>query len=203
MFRMLKVAAMAVALGLSAVTVASATPASVSAPSSAEAASAAAAEASFMAQLHPKTGNITLAEADATLALGDKYYFLDAADTRKVLVDVWGNPPSLADGVLGMVLPAGRTPFNDWGAVVTFEKTGYVSDKDASTTNYDDYLKQLREGEASAPLESGLAVRGRRARGGVNDHGHSNPVRLADPARAGFSRQRGRTGAHPRPFLCM
>ena len=104
--------------------------------------------AAFMASLHPRTGAVPVAEAGATLQLGDKYYFLDKEDTRKVLVDQWGNPPSAADGVLGMVIPAGRTPFNDWGAVVTFEKTDYVADNDAATANYDSYITQIQKGEA-------------------------------------------------------
>ena len=156
MFRILKVAALAVGLGLglyaASAAVATPVPSSAEAPTKAQleaaAQSQAAAEASFMAGLHPKTGNVKLDEAEATLTLGDKYYFLDAADARKVIVDAWGNPPSAAEGILGMVIPAGRTPFNDWGAVVSFEKSGYVSDKDASTTNYDDYLKEIQKGEA-------------------------------------------------------
>ncbi len=100
-----------------------------------------------MAGLHPKTGNISIAEANSTLALGDAYYFLDKDETRKVLVDMWGNPPEAADGVLGMVVPKGKTPFNDWGAVVTFDKTDYVSDDDAATANYDSYITQIQEGE--------------------------------------------------------
>jgi uncharacterized membrane-anchored protein len=154
MFHMLRVAVLAAGLGFCTVSAAFATPAPSSAEAStkarleAAAQSQAAAEASFMAALHPKTGNVTLTEADATLALGDKYYFLDAADARKVIVDAWGNPPSAAEDVVGMIIPAGRTPFNDWGAVVSFEKSGYVSDKDASTTHYDDYLKEIQKGEA-------------------------------------------------------
>ncbi len=148
MFRVLKIAMLAIVLGVSAASIAAATPQSASASvESGEARSQAAAEASFMAQLHPKTGNISLAQADATLALGDKYYFLDAADARKVIVDAWGNPPSVAEDVLGMIVPAGKTPFNDWGAVVTYEKTDYVSDKDAETTNYDEYLQEIQKGE--------------------------------------------------------
>jgi uncharacterized membrane-anchored protein len=100
-----------------------------------------------MASLHPRTGNIAIPEADATLALGDAYYFLDKDETRRVLVDVWGNPPDAADGVLGMVIPKGGTPYSAWGAVVTFEKTDYVSDDDAATANYDSYVTEIQKGE--------------------------------------------------------
>jgi len=106
-----------------------------------------AAKAKIVAGLHQRTGDITIAEADATLKLGDSYYFLDKEDTRKVLVDVWGNPPETADGILGMVVPKGKTPLDDWGAVITYEKTDYVSDDDAATANYDSYIKQIQDGE--------------------------------------------------------
>jgi len=122
---------------------------SAEAPVSPEAAkkAMAAAEAKLMASLHPRTGNVSIPEADATLALGDAYYFLDKEETRRVLVDVWGNPPDAADGVLGMVIPKGGTPYSAWGAVVTFEKTDYVSDDDASTANYDSYVTEIQKGE--------------------------------------------------------
>ena len=107
----------------------------------------AAAQAKFVAGLRPQTGLIRLSD-DAVLNLGDAYYFVGPEDAKKVLVDAWGNPPSQADGVLGMVFPKGGTPFDSWGAVVTYEKTGYVSDKDAASTDYDKYIKQIQDGEA-------------------------------------------------------
>lgn len=84
-----------------------------------------------------------------TLHLGTGYYFLGADDSRKVLVDAWGNTKDTADGVLGMVFPSGQTPLDGhgWGAVVSFAGTGYVSDKDARTTDYAKVLDELRKGE--------------------------------------------------------
>ncbi len=104
-------------------------------------------EAKLMASLHPRNGNVLIPEADATLALGDNYYFLDKEEARKVVVDIWGNPPEVGDGVLGLVFPKGGTPYRGWGAVVTFEKTDYVSDSDASTANYDSYVTEIQKGE--------------------------------------------------------
>lgn len=102
----------------------------------------------IVSRLRPQTGRISISAADATLAVGDQYYFLDAADSRKVLTDLWGNPPSSVDGVLGMVFPAGASPLDDtWGAVVTYSADGYVSDQDAAEINPDTLLASLREGE--------------------------------------------------------
>lgn len=99
--------------------------------------------------LSPETGIIPLPQAEATLNLGEAYYFLNAQDSRRVLVEVWGNPPEVAEGVLGMVFPAGASPASDsWGAVLTWVNDGYVSDEDAAQIDYDQLLTSMREGEA-------------------------------------------------------
>lgn len=102
----------------------------------------------LQASLRPQTGSVAIPAADATLALGDAYYFLDAEDAAKVLVEGWGNPPSSVTGVLGMVFPKDKTFYDDtWGAVITYVGDGYVSDADASTIDYAGLLTQLRQGE--------------------------------------------------------
>jgi uncharacterized membrane-anchored protein len=104
--------------------------------------------------LDKQTGDVTVPGANAVLHLGEKYYYLNAADARRVLVDLWGNPPDAADGVLGMVMPA-DTPLIDnlWGAVITFKDSGYVSDSDANTADYDKILTDLRSGETESNEE--------------------------------------------------
>ncbi|HUD29087.1 MAG TPA: DUF2167 domain-containing protein [Novosphingobium sp.] len=99
--------------------------------------------------LKPQRGKIAIAEANATLDLGEAYDFYDKADARRVLVEIWGNPPASADSVLGLVMPAGASPLSDsWGAVVSYEDTGFVSDDDAADVDYGELLGQMREGEA-------------------------------------------------------
>lgn len=98
--------------------------------------------------LRPQRGKIAIAEAHATLDLGQAYDFYDKADARRILVDIWRNPPEAASSVLGLVMPAGTSPLDDgWGAVVTYEDTGFVSDSDAAEVDYDALLTQMREGE--------------------------------------------------------
>lgn len=98
--------------------------------------------------LHPRNGDVAIPQAGATLHLGKAFYYLDPAEARKVLVDLWGNPPDAAEGVLGLVLPAGKTVTdNVWGGVVTYNGSGYVTDDDAKTADYDKVLADLREGE--------------------------------------------------------
>lgn len=101
--------------------------------------------------LKPMRGAVPIPEAKATLDLGEAYDFYGPQDAARILVDLWGNPPGAEKDVLGLVMPAGASPLADgWGAVVTYEDTGYVSDDDASDADFDEILSQLKEsGEAS------------------------------------------------------
>ena len=129
-------------------------PAAPSAPATPDARAAAARIESIMHRLHPVGGDVRIPGANAVLHLGREYYFLPADEARIVLTEGWGNAPSQADGVLGMVFPAGRTFADDgWGAVITYEACGYVSDTDAASTDYDDLLTQMQSGEAEANAE--------------------------------------------------
>jgi uncharacterized membrane-anchored protein len=98
--------------------------------------------------LHPVSGDVALPRANAVLHLGRDFYYLPPDEARKVIVDGWGNPPRVADDVLGIVFPTGKTFLDDtWGAAITYEGSGYVTDKDAQTADYDALLKQLQSGE--------------------------------------------------------
>jgi uncharacterized membrane-anchored protein len=102
----------------------------------------------ILESLHPVSGDVALPGASATLHLGKDFYYLPPDEARKVIVDAWGNPPRVADDVLGIVFPTGKTFLDDtWGAAITYEASGYVTDKDAQTADYDALLKQLQSGE--------------------------------------------------------
>ncbi|GGY97689.1 hypothetical protein GCM10011614_10950 [Novosphingobium colocasiae] len=104
--------------------------------------------------LHPQQGRIAIDQASATLDLGTAYDFYGRDDARKILVDIWGNPPEAATNVLGIVMPASASPISDgWGAVVTYEDSGFVSDDDAADVDYNELLGQMREGEADRNAE--------------------------------------------------
>jgi uncharacterized membrane-anchored protein len=95
-------------------------------------------------------GEIKLEEANAVLTVPESFYFIDAEDAEKVLVDVWGNPPGQA--TLGMLFPSEKTPFDydSWAVTIEYEEDGYVSDADADKINYDDLLKQMKSDTADA-----------------------------------------------------
>lgn len=100
--------------------------------------------------LHFRSGQIEVPDAGAHFDLGAQFRYLDKADTRKVLEQLWGNPED--DTVLGMVVPTQPSLAEDgsWAVVVTYEAEGYVSDADAAKIDYDDLLKNMKEGTQDA-----------------------------------------------------
>ncbi|MGB3165475.1 MAG: DUF2167 domain-containing protein [Alteraurantiacibacter sp.] len=105
--------------------------------------------------LHPQSGRVELKEARATLNLGDAYSFYGPADARRIIVDIWENPPSEAEGVLGLVMPADTSPREEgWGAIVTWESIGWVASDEARDADYDELLREMQ-----AAVRSGNAQR--------------------------------------------
>lgn len=101
----------------------------------------------FLASLHPVTGQVEIGPAHAHVALRPGYSFLPARDAQRVLSQLWNNPPD--KDVLGMILP-GSDPHvlldpEQWAVVVTYVDDGYVSDADAASIDYDDMLAKMKE----------------------------------------------------------
>ena len=99
---------------------------------------------SLWQSLDRKTGRVELAEGVAVLEVPESFYYLSGADAQKVLVKVWGNPPGGA--AVGMLLPAGLTPFDDasWGVLLEYSEEGYVSDENAAEIDYDAMLADMQ-----------------------------------------------------------
>ncbi|HEX5007877.1 MAG TPA: DUF2167 domain-containing protein [Hyphomonadaceae bacterium] len=93
-----------------------------------------------------RSGAVDIAAGHATLTIPAGYYYLDKADTKRVLEDAWGNPPD--DSPEGMLFPdeLSAVDFESWGVVLTYEDSGYVSDADAASINYDLLLRDMKEG---------------------------------------------------------
>jgi uncharacterized membrane-anchored protein len=113
------------------------------APSDEAAAMAAAQE--MVDGLGYRTGDIAIPAAKATLHVKEGFRFLDTADTRRVLEDLWGNPPD--DSVLGMLVPtsAGLLDDHAWAVVITYSDDGHVTDEDAAEIDYDEMLATMQE----------------------------------------------------------
>jgi len=95
--------------------------------------------------LDRQTGTVEVKEAKAVLTIPESFYYLNAKDSEKVLVEVWGNPPGQT--VLGMLFPAESTPFDQdaWAVTIEYEEDGYVSDSDADDIDYSSLLKQMKK----------------------------------------------------------
>ena len=94
-----------------------------------------------------QTNTFVLPNGVAKLNLPAEFKFLNAEQSQFILHDVWGNPPR--PDVLGMIFPVNADPFSDSNFVfiVSYEAEGYVKDGDADKINYDDMLKEIKEGE--------------------------------------------------------
>ena len=99
----------------------------------------------FVQSLHFRNGTIEVPEAKARFNLDGDFRYLDKADARRVLEDLWGNPPD--EDVLGLIVPRspGLTDEQSWAVVVTYADDGYVSDEDASKIDYSELLREMQE----------------------------------------------------------
>jgi uncharacterized membrane-anchored protein len=115
----------------------------------------------FLASLSFSQGDVDLKDGLAKIALGDRYRYLGAEDTERVLVDAWGNPPG--QSALGMIFPAGMGPLDDasWAVVVKYQEDGYVADDEAADMDYAALLDEMKEGAREsneARREAGFAT---------------------------------------------
>jgi len=99
----------------------------------------------FLSSLNMQSGDIELQQTGATLHVPDSYYYLNPADTEKVLVDAWENPPG--SKTLGMLFPIQFSPLDDnaWAVTIDYEEDGYVSDENADDIDYAEMLTQMQK----------------------------------------------------------
>lgn len=125
-----------------------------------EAAGAKSAE-EFVAGLKFREGDIAVPKAHARFQLKPEFRYLEQADARRVLEDLWGNPPD--ESVLGLIVPRKPDLLADdsWAVVVTYSDEGYVSDEDAAKIDYDRMLTEMKQStreENSARKEAGYGT---------------------------------------------
>jgi uncharacterized membrane-anchored protein len=119
--------------------------ASSSEPSASEGSST---EEGALPELKFATGDIVLPNKVATLHLGEKYRYLAPAETSQLL-QMWGNPPH--DSTQGAIYPASVNPLSQsgWAVILTYIDEGHIDDSDAAEIDYDDLLKEMKEGVES------------------------------------------------------
>ena len=105
----------------------------------------AAGEEETLPELKYSTGDIVLPNKVATLRLGEKYHYLAPAEANQLL-QAWGNPPD--EETQGAILPADVNPFGEggWAVFLTYTDDGHIDDSDANEIDYDDLLKDMKEG---------------------------------------------------------
>jgi uncharacterized membrane-anchored protein len=112
---------------------------------SAAAAEETAALQAFLQTLNFRTGDVKIWPANASVQVAGGYRYLEAADARKVLEELWGNPPD--SNVLGMLVPdaAPLDSADSWAVVLTYSADGYVADDDANQIDYNALLVEMQE----------------------------------------------------------
>jgi len=103
------------------------------------------AEPEAIPELKFSTGDIVLPNKVATLHLGEKYHYLAPKEASELL-QMWGNPPD--DTTQGAIYPAGVNPLTrgGWAVFLTYLDEGHVDDSDAKDIDYEDMLKDMKEG---------------------------------------------------------
>lgn len=121
-------------------------------PTQAEIQAAVAKQAAVLNSVKYQEGTAQLPGGMARLELPQGYRYLSGSDARKVVVDLWGNPPEQGSDLLGMVVPAGEdlAKPDSWAIVISFQEDGHISDEDADEIDYNDLLSQMQDGSREA-----------------------------------------------------
>ena len=100
-------------------------------------------------------GEVNLHNGLATLHVPKGFKFLDSEQSKYVLTDLWGNPPS---ETIGLLFPEDMTPMHDnftYAVEIEYSEEGYIEDEDAEDLDYDDLLEEMQgDIKASNPERS-------------------------------------------------
>ena len=102
----------------------------------------------FFQSLSPETGTVTVQGGKAEIDLPEGWHYLQQQSARRVVEDLWGNPPD--PSTLGLLTPP-RFESEDegtptWAIIVSYDDEGHVPDDDAADIDYADMLTTLQEG---------------------------------------------------------
>ncbi|MBO9728205.1 MAG: DUF2167 domain-containing protein [Chitinophaga sp.] len=98
----------------------------------------------IVASFSYKTGEQELGQG-VTLQVPKGFRLLDAAQSRRLVEGLWGNPDN--PNTLGILLPARVSPIDkDFrGVVISFEPFGYLDEQEAGNINYNRLLREMKE----------------------------------------------------------
>jgi len=91
------------------------------------------------------SGKTIIENGAVSLDLPEAYRFIGKTDAQKILTELWNNPPDKT--VLGMIVAKDFSPTTEGAFVVVIqeEASGYVSDKDAASIDYDKMMMEMKE----------------------------------------------------------
>ena len=91
-------------------------------------------------------GKIELKNGVGAINVPRGFKYLDAEQSKRVLVDLWGNPDE-EDMTMGLIMPEKYGVLSDHGYVfnIMYDEIGYVKDDDADDIDYSDLLKDMKE----------------------------------------------------------
>lgn len=94
-------------------------------------------------------GVIGVGDGMIRLSIPDGYKFLDADQSYYLVTDVWENPPSVTNGMLGVIMHAEADVYDESTVFfVHYEDIGYVSDEDADGIEYAAKMKEMLQDDS-------------------------------------------------------
>jgi len=103
-----------------------------------------------------QTDEVSLPGDFATVNVPEGYKYVNVADTKTILFDLWGNVPySDEEKPLGMLVPANFAVNKDitYAIEMTYVDDGYVKDDEAKNINYDDLLKEIQKSTKESSIK--------------------------------------------------
>lgn len=103
-----------------------------------------------------KTGTVSLPGDFATVNVPTGFKYVNVADTKTILFDLWGNVPySDEENPLGMLVPANFGVNKDltYAIEMTYVNDGYVKDDEAKNIDYDDLLKDMKASNKESSIQ--------------------------------------------------
>jgi uncharacterized membrane-anchored protein len=101
----------------------------------------------LLESLHFQQGSVDVPKAHAHLELTPGFSYLDSTDARKVLEQLWDNPPDTS--TLGMIVHGtdthALTDPDAYAVIISYSNDGYISDSDAGDINYDKLLSRMQK----------------------------------------------------------
>ncbi|TGK16884.1 DUF2167 domain-containing protein [Leptospira kmetyi] len=92
-----------------------------------------------------QTGKVILGDKLATLNVPSNFKYINGKQSKLVLENVWGNPPSAEP--LGMLFLKNQSPISDnftYAISIDYSEEGYIKDDDAKDLDYGDLLDEMK-----------------------------------------------------------